>query len=208
MALIKQPIGPMSYERIRDAIAAILLEEMTAQRDLQTDPEIKRIITEMQIWSERFVPMNQEDIFAIVIFFFASRYDNQDVRFSDSSNIFYIDCFGKAFYTQDNRGDAVSSTNLQILMRLIYKILESPHYIYLGFTPPPAFIKTTKIVSMKRTEEEDNQSAGSHHMYRIIFEVEAGETLEDTQSGPLIANNLTTVKIAETEKGFIYEFSS
>ena len=206
MSVINTPIPPQAFEQIRDQIGAVLTVELANQATLQTGP-LQDILENVNVFQERWAPVGAAELFSVEPFFFSADYDPQDANDSRASNVYYIDVKGRGAYSdvgggQIEDGDKQAAQNTQRLVGIIRAILEDPNYLCLGFKPNP-FIEHTRVVNIKRTEERDTRDANSVMMYRIIFEVQAIETTEPILPGPLNVYN-TQVKIAETEKGYLY----
>lgn len=202
---VENPIPQQGFERIRDRIAEILLCEIANQATLQVGV-IQQILQNFNLFSERWVPLGKEELFSAELFYFSSDYGSSDPRSRRASNVYYIDCKGRGLYSdigggliQD--GDEQSAINTQRVVGIITSILEHPAWECLGFPAP--FISSTRVVSVKRTEERETQDANSVLMYRIIFEVDANEVNQELGARDLFESD-TTVRIDLTEQGFKY----
>jgi len=196
-------IPDQAFELVRDRIAEILLVELAAQATLQTDVEVKALLNDVKIFSERFHPLNEAEFFGVEIFLFTGDYDNKSAGSARGSYTFYLDCFGRAASTNQQEGDVRSSLKLQKLIGIIRAILESPNWTTLGFTPPNQFVGRTEVKGIKRTEEKNTQDSGNIMFYRIVFDVIATEGT-DANVGVPWAQSDTVVTIEETALGLEY----
>lgn len=208
MAIVSKiltPIPDQAFELVRDRIAEILLVELAAQATLQSDVQVKALLNDVKVFSERFHPLNESEFFGVEIFLFTGDYDNKSAGSARGTYTFYLDCFGRAASTNRDEGDVRSSLKLQKLIGIIRAILESPNWNTLGFTPPNQVIGRTEVKSIKRTEEKNTEDSGNIMFYRIIFDVIATEDT-DANVGVPLAQASTIVTIEETTLGLEYIF--
>ena len=92
-------------------------------------------------------------------------------------------------------------SNLTRILGIVRAILESSHYLTLGFVPP--FVMHTEVTSIEIQDPKDNQDGANIMMGRLMFVVDAVEDTEKIQ--PREAEGYDTqVKLEETDKGFAF----
>lgn len=196
MAQIKGIIPAQYFEVIRDRIAEILADELDGQVLLtyDTDLEVKGV------YVERSVPFDNTEMPAINVSFSGGDYNNQTVRDADGSYSFFIDVFTQAKTTDDDRGDKLAMFKLHKLLGVCRAIIQNPIYKTLGFEPP--FIMSRQISSIVIAAPKEGEAL-KVVMGRLILAIVAPE---DTQllTAELIAGFDTQVKLALTDKGYIY----
>ena len=209
MAQITQAIGPSRLELVRDAIGTILRDELTNQATLQasTDPDLSSQLTALNIFGERFYPINDNEMPAIDIFLFNADFDNKFQHSKRGTYHYYIDIFTASDATSSSAADATSSLRAHRLAMLINAILEDPNYLTLGFTPGDGVVQTTIMRNIKRTEETNTRDGRAVMMYRMIFEVVVTEDTQTIQGLPLTLVT-TNVRIDETDIGYQYVYQA
>lgn len=195
MALINTIIPVQAYERIRDRIAEILLEEITNQFQLTGDPDIQA-----KVFLERNVPLDKTNIPGVVVTFIGGQYSGQTVRDSEGNYTYAVDVCHGAKSTQDNPGDTISMYRLHKLLGKCRTILEDPKYKTLGFTPP--FIMRSKIERIDLVNPIPGDAV-SISMGRLTLAVRAPENA-DLIVPKLIDGYDTVVKLGNTEQGYVY----
>lgn len=195
MALINTIIPAQAYERIRDRIAEILLDELTNQAQLTGDPDI-----EAKVFLERSVPLDKTNIPGVVVTFLGGQYSGQTVIHSEGNYTYEIAVCHGAKSTQDNPGDAISMKRLHKLLGKCRAILEDPRYKTLGFAPP--FIMRSKIERIELTNPKEGDAL-SISMGRLTLAVRVPENA-DLIVPKLIDGYDTVVKMGNTEQGYVY----
>lgn len=210
MPQITTAIGQSRLELVRDRIGTILRDELTNQATLQasTDPDLSAQLTALNVYAERFYPINDADMPAIDIFFFNADFDNKDLRSSKRGIYqYYIDIFTASDATTSSDADRTSSLRAHRLAMLVHDILENPNYITLGFTPSDGVVQRTLVSSVKRTEESNTRDGRAVMMYRLIYEVVVTENTE-TISPSALSFVATNVRIEETNLGYEYLYTA
>lgn len=199
---IAEKIPQQMFELIRDRIGAILVEEFASQVDKQTDdPDAKIIMQKTEVWKERILPFQQDELFMITPIWFGAGYTNQNPTYAEAKNQYFLDCFGRMKSNDNNSGDMEAAIQLQRLVGIVRYIFEHPDYRQLGLDK--GIIKNSHVSDIKRTEIKRQDEGGAVAMYRIILDVNAGEfTQGNTEI--LIKANETTVTIDEGPKGYQY----
>lgn len=205
MALITQAIANGNLELIRDRIASILLDELNNQATLQaaSDPDLAEQLNQINIYGERFYPVNDSNFPAILIFFFNGDFDEKSQHSKRGTYHYYIDLLAKAESTLENNADHLAALRVQRIAMLINAILEDPNYLTLGFPASAGVVQRTLVRNIKRTEEENTHDALGAIMYRMIFEVVTAERTQTINGVPLSLST-TNVRIAQTDLGYQY----
>lgn len=197
MALINVAIPEQRFELIGRQIGIILKEELDNQFTITSDPDIESV----NVYSERRVPFDKEDVPAINITLFEGDFDNQNTRSADGHYDYLIDVYHKAKATDDIDGDTSSAFKLQKLMGKVIFILEDPQYRTLAIPTPS--LSSTKVSKM-RIEQPDTRDESTHLiMGRIVFNVRAcmGTILID----PIpLGSYKTEVCLNASDKGYIF----
>lgn len=197
MSRIVAAIPPRNYEVIRDQIGAILTDEIDNQFILSYDPDLEATVVTV----ERFVPFQIAEVPAVNVMLARGDYDNKTAIKSDGKYRYYIDCYASAESTADAGGDSLAMFKLQKIMGVCAAILDSPHYLTLGFARP--FIENTHIESIEISQPNNTQDAASMVAGRIVFVVRVPESIE-TLVPNLIAGYDTGVRIALTDRGYVF----
>lgn len=195
MSILNGIIPQQNFELVRDRIAAILADEFANQFTLTSNPDF-----DFDVWVERIIPFDKEELPAINVSLATGVYANQTVKQTEGTYTYFIDCFTKAKTTEDDDGDVVATTKLHRIMGMCRAILENPGYKTLGFTAP--------YLSNRRIERIDiadpgKQDAINIRMGRLAFSVRVIETTELIEAS-LLASSFTTVQLHSTEKGYFY----
>lgn len=196
MSKITIAIPEQGFELIRDKIGEILADEIAQQFVLNPDPEINATV-----FIERIIPIDKSEPPVVNVLYSRSNYDNNTAIKGDGKNTYNIDVYVKGKAKVGTKGDAVAMVRLGRILGILRAILESPHYLTLGFAPP--FIKNTTVTDIQVADPRDNQDAANMMMGRLVFTVDAIEVTEQIQ--PVAAAGYDTqVKLSETDKGFVY----
>lgn len=189
-------IPVQGVELIRDRIATVLKDEIANQIVLGADTEI-----DAAVFVERIVSIDKSEMPLINILFSRTSYDNNTAINADGENTYHIDVYTKAKATVGKRADNTSMERLMRILGVCRSILESPHYLTLGFAPP--FIMSTRVATIDISDPRDNQDGSNTNMGRLVFMVDAVEVTEEIL--PRVAEGYdTTVTIEETDQGYVY----
>ena len=191
-------IPSQNVELIRDRIGEILADEIANQFVLDPNPEINS-----RVFIERIQPIGLSDVPVINLIYARTGYDNETAITSDGENAYHIDHYtkGKANPGVGKKGDETAKKRLLRNIGITRAILESPHYLTLGFVP--GFIMQTRVASVEIADARDDQDASNMVMARLTFMVKAVEVTEGIT--PRIAEGYdTTVFLDETDLGHLY----
>ncbi len=196
MSNITTEIPPQGFEIIRDRTGEILADEFLAQFAIHGDAD-----RNPKVFVERITPIGKEEVSFISVLYSRTSYDNNTAVDMKGKNFYNIDVYTSAKSTLTEDGDSKSQKKLSRLLGMVRAILGSPHYIRLGFSPP--FIMRTEVLDIEIADPRDDQNSSNMVMGRLVFQVDAPETVEQIQ--PTDAEGYDTeVKLDETEKGFVY----
>lgn len=196
MSNITAEITPQGFEIIRDRIGEILADEFVAQFAIHSDSD-----RNPDVFVERITPIGKEEFPLVSVLYSRTSYDNNTAVSMKGKNFYNIDVYTGARSTSSEDGDSRAQKKLGRLLGMVRAILASPHYIRLGFAPP--FIERTEVLDIEIADPRDDQNSSNMVMGRLVFQVDAPETVEQIQ--PTLAEGYDTqVKLDETEKGFVY----
>ena len=195
MALINTIIPPQNYEKIRDSLFDILVEEISNQFILLSDPEFNA-----RVFKERVVPFDSSELPCINILFVRGEYDNIDVIQTRGEYTYFIDVYTKAKTTNAKRGDTTSLEKLQRILGIVRTILEDPQYRTLTFTAPS--LEHTEVKSISIIQPENNQDSNNISLGRLTFIAVITEGVE-LLSANIITEAETNVEINDTDKGHV-----
>jgi hypothetical protein len=198
MPLINEILAPMNFEAIRDRIASIVKSELLNQSVLQNLPKLNA-----NVFAERLVPINYTEMPAINCMLAKGNYDELVALSKDGNYQFNIDIYTCSETIGLIRADFQSVKDCQQLAGLIFKILMHWKYRRLNFAPP--LIEHTEINEIKFADPDQRNETMSVMMARIIFLVRSNETIAPLTNATVIDGNLTSVKINDTNVGFVYD---
>lgn len=189
-------IPQQNFELVRDRIALILSEELENQRDLG--------MTELEgmqgVWVGRVAPFQEDELPAVNVTLDNTAFENQSMVSVTGQNLFYIDVYTRAKATDDADADKLADRALDRIVGAICAILRFPDYRTLNFAPPS--LGGTKVTRFSKGLSNPDD-ANSSKAARIEFMVQCPETTE-LNTAVDIASHYTTVKLAETDKGYLW----
>ena len=196
MSKITTEIPFQGFELIREKIGEILADEILAQFAIHADPE-----RNATVFIERIIPIDKTETPVVNILYSRSNYDGNTPVNSNGKNSYNIDVYARAKTKIAKSGDTQAMSNLTRILGIVRAILESSHYLTLGFVPP--FVMHTEVTSIEIQDPKDNQDGANIMMGRLMFVVDAVEDTEKIQ--PREAEGYDTqVKLEETDKGFAF----
>jgi hypothetical protein len=211
MPLIPGEIPQQNFEKIRDRIGLIIYQEIENQwsefndEDLQAplpNADISTTPTSLQVYIDRVIPIGSEECPVVNVSFSGAPYENNNPLRSEGVNTFFIDVYAKSKSDDDDDADRLANIKLQKIIGKIAFILRHSYYKTLGFTP--GFIGGTKVASIQIADpRNDALNLNGCVMGRVVFEVRATEDVIPIEPRDL-QGFYTTVKLFETDKGFVY----
>lgn len=198
MALLTEIIQQQNFELVRDKIGAILAEELAGQAVLNFS---EKALTGVVVHVDRSVTFDHTELPAVNVFLDGGTYDNETIEKQDGSYSYNIDIYTASKTSQNVSGDKNSLRNLQRLCGIIRAILQSPHYLTLGFSRPSVSVRSVKSIQIQ--DPRLNQDALNTMYGRIILDVRFIEMAE--QFKPVVSGGSDTeVRLEEGDKGFFY----
>jgi hypothetical protein len=196
MALINTIIGPSGVELIKHRIAAILKTELENQKVLQEDT------FPINVFVDRMVPIDKSEIVVINVRFESINPESINQHGSQEDATFTIDTWAVSKQTSTKRGDLLSTNFRDKITFQIKAILQSNFYVTLGFVP--GLIMSSNVQNIEPYEPNNNQDASFVSMARLNHNVRFYQDYK-VWEGVEITNNLTNVKLSNTELGYKYE---
>ena len=196
MALINTIIGPSGTELIKHRIAAILKTELENQKVLQEDT------FPINVFVDRMVPIDKAEILVINVRFESINPESINQHGSQEDATFTIDTWAVAKQTSTKRGDLLSTNLRDKITFQIKAILQSNFYVTLGFIP--GLIMSSNVQNIEPYEPNNNQDASFVSMARLNNIVRFYQDYK-VWEGVEVTNNLTNVKLSNTELGYKYE---
>jgi hypothetical protein len=200
MSKLLQPIPPQSYEKIRDRIADVLIDEIQAQLLMTSTFSDFFLDTGVKVFVERSVAIDHTSLPCLNICLSEGDYTGKNAKSADGSYVYNIDAYLKDGETDTEEGDTRSNVKLQRLLGVCRAVLENPVYRTLGFSAPMIAHTSCSKISIA---EIKNQDVDYTAMGRLSFRAVASESNELIEA-VLIAGYETKVKIAETEQGYYW----
>lgn len=197
MALIKEKIPESSFIEVRKRISEILADELPNQAALNKAEWIAA-----KVYSERETAIDKSEPSLINISLSRGDFGLITAISQDGQYNFNIDIYTRAKTTIAKTGDQESSERLQRLSGICHYILSHPTYRTLGFEPP--FIEHCSVSTVQFAEPIKEDQASNIFMSRIVFGFRVPERSVPGK-GVLIAGYKTTVKMSETDYGYVYE---
>ena len=196
MALINTIIEPSGTELIKHQIAAILKTELENQKALQSDT------FPVNVFVDRMVPIDKSEILVINVRFESLNPESINQHGSQENATFTVDTWAVAKQTSTKRGDLLSTNLRDKITFQIKAILQSNFYVTLDFVP--GLVMSSNVQNIEPYEPNNNQDASFVSMARLNHEVRFYQNYK-VEQGVLLTNNLTTVKLSDTDLGYKYE---
>jgi len=194
--MINTIIGPSGVELIKHRIAAILKTELENQKVLQEDT------FPINVFVDRMVPIDKSEILVINVRFESLNPESINQHGSQEDATFTIDTWAVSKQTSTKRGDLLSTNFRDKITFQIKAILQSNFYVTLGFVP--GLIMSSNVQNIEPYEPNNNQDASFVSMARLNHNVRFYQDYK-VWEGVEITNNLTNVKLSNTELGYKYE---
>ncbi|WP_300440690.1 hypothetical protein [Christiangramia sp.] len=194
-AIIENIIPEQNFEKVGQQIGAILQLELSNQKTLQnfTEP--------VDVYLERMDPPNDhEKIFVNVLY--SGTNNNEDNQKRSQGNVnYYVDVYSTGKSSENRSGDLDSNVRCNKFLGMIRYILSYTGYKTLGFAP--GFIGNVSVESIEKGSPE-NVDTNYTTMGRITLSVRMIED-QELETGPVLSEALTGVKLDLTEKGYQYK---
>lgn len=198
-ALITIPIPEQGFEKVRDAIGAILLTELSNQKTLQGFDEA------ITVYRERVTPMETEENLYFNVMLDSATYGNYTQRDAQGRTIYFIDVYATGKNKDTGVGAKDSGDRLGKFLGMAMYILGANQYKLLGL--PAGLIGGTYIESFATAEPAPAETGMYQRFARISFAVRVQENY-NLWSGINLVGNDSVVKMDQTNKGYQYIFNN
>lgn len=198
MSKINTVIAPRYFERIRDRIGEILIDELNNQFVLTSDSRLKA-----NVYIERAKSIDKIALPAVVIKFASGRYGNKNQGNSDGTYTYYIEAYTSSKSNSIQDGDIRAKIDLQKLLGVCWAILENPVYKTLGFAPPSLSELSITEIDIADIQEPDGLNTG---MGRLALSVRVCESVS-LITPALLEGYETKIKLGDSNEGYYYENS-
>lgn len=200
-AIITEKILEQNFEAVLTRIGEILLLELTNQKVSQP----LRLPEKFSVFKERITSIDktEEVMINVLLDGFANRHATQSDQQNNTN--FFIDIYANGKAKPNEKGDNIVATKLQKYIGLCRYILQSHKYVTLGFTPGSIGGKSVETFQMY--EQPNTPDANFARMGRIGFSVRIMEN-QELWDGIALDNNITTVLLEETDKGYQYKLNA
>lgn len=197
MGIITGIIGESAFEKIRNRLYEIVVDELEQQSAITYDDDF----LDATVYLERMVPFQLSEMPAVNISFVSGDADKETKNTADRTYGFNIDFYGASPTTSTERGDLRASMRVQRLMAVVDAILRDKRYITLQFQKP--FIMNTRVESVKIGNPTDTKDAANVVLGRLVFNVRVPECVQDIEPRDLPGYS-TQVLIDESSSGYVY----
>ena len=200
-ALITNIIPAAGYMLVRDAIGAMLLLELTNQKNLQSFEET------ITVYKERIKPIQADESLYINVLLDSATNSQFTQKDRQGLTMFFIDVYTTGQADPDNNitGDVDSADRLHSFMNMCIYILSSNEYLTLGFSP--GLISGKYVNSWATAEPVHMEDSNYSRMARITFAVRIQES--QVIATPSVLGGVdTTIKLQMTTHGYQYVFNN
>lgn len=200
-AIITEIIPEQNFEAVLTRIGEILFVELTNQKAIQPS----RLSEEFSVFKERITSADKTE--EVMINVLLDGFSNRHATQSDQQNNtnFFIDIYANGKAESNKKGDNIVATRLQKYIGLCRYILQSHKYLTLDF--PSGSIGGKNVENFQMYEQPNTPDANFARMGRIGFSVRIMEN-QKLWDGIALDNNITTVLLEETDKGFQYKLKA
>lgn len=198
MSLIDGIIPPSAAEIVIDRVGQFLAEELANQAVLTSNA-----LFNAPVFKERVTPYLPEEGPTLNVFFERSEFSGQHQGQSNAEVRIIVEAFSNAKATgtsKETRADVLSMIKLKRLLHVCRYILDDPLYKTLAFDP--GFIMWRHVENIW-FRPETKQDADTSRLGRLTYVVKVAE-VNALINPPTIAGYVTTVKLEETENGYIW----
>jgi hypothetical protein len=194
-------IPTQNFERIRDAIAAIIVAEFAGQYALTSNA-----LFQSKVWIERFVPFDISELPAILVTLDLISEVQSNPGRSVYQMTLQVQVYTWANDTDSVGGDENSALNNHKLVGVLRYIFRNPTYVRASLDSSPLTIQTiqvSEIQFVKPDFQDSNHTFASQLTLNIRYDESNGTIV------PIDFETVTTqVKLAETDKGYYLELNT
>jgi len=198
-AKITEIIVEQSFEVLTETIGAILLLELTNQKELHC------IDFDLEAFVERIEPIDKSEDVVVNVSLNNVSYDNHNEFEVQGNNTFNIDVYTYGLETSTQTADKDVSLKLQKVIGWIRYILSSTKYKTLGFAP--GLVAGTYVQSINFDDTFGKEDGSMSRMARLVFSVRANE-FQNSDDSKAFNRNDTIIKLDLTEKGYKLIFNT
>ncbi len=196
MAQIDGIIPQQSFEIVHNRIGAILTTELENQVLLTMDYDL-----EVDIYKERDIPLNEGEFKCVNVILERDDFSGQHQGQTNGTCRYVIEVTVDGKSRNNTLGDTIAMNRCQKIIGKIRGILEDPKYKTLGFAPPFIWNRHVENVYFGKPIKQDTKHVV---MGRVTFVVKMSETSDLIDNLVTLYENLTTVKLELTDKGYIW----
>lgn len=191
---ITTQIPASNFELIRDRIGEIITLELSGQTFATA--------LGVNVWQERSIPFNAEELPAVSVSYGTSDFSNQNALSALTDNEFYIDIHASSPHQSSISGDEKAAKDVVRLAGIIWHIISAQEYRTLGFAPG---VIGHRSISNIRIGRLSNQDALHTIAARVTVKVNSIESVNQVVGveGSIFT---TQVKLNTTDKGYLWEY--
>jgi len=193
--IISHIIPQQNFEKVGEQIGAILTVELEAQKTNQG------FLDDVKVFQERMDPPNtEEELIVNVLYNGTNNADDSQSRTAGTAT-YYVDVYSTGKASNSTPGDLASNRRCNKFLGMIRYILSFTGYKTLGFLP--GFIAGVSLDNIQKMAPE-TIDASYTTMGRITVSVRMTEG-QELETGSVISEILTSVKLELTEQGYQYK---
>ncbi len=193
---ITESIPVQAFEIVRDAIASVLVEELTNQQAL------KELLEPLNVYVGRISPFQSSEILMINVLVDSSNVTSKNQSGFHDEVKFFIDVYCSAKQSVSDSGGFASTKRLDLYIGLVRYILQDHRLNTLAL--PKGYVMGTSVDGFENFESRNEHDAAFVKMSRLTFSVRLNNQ-QGLWSGINLAELFAEVKIDETDKGYKYE---
>lgn len=194
--LITEKIESQGFEIVLNKLGAILLEELSNQRDNFNNSAV------FDLFIERQQPYDKSEDVVIIVSLDNINYSGYTESSSDGGAIYNIDIYTTGVESSEETGNKASRDKLHLFTGWIRYILSSSKYKTLDL--PAGCIGGTYVNSISFDDNYGTQDGSFIRMARVQFSVRINEVQELFNGIDLFCNG-TTIRLEETNRGYKLE---
>ncbi|MBB6236494.1 hypothetical protein HDC90_001106 [Pedobacter sp. AK013] len=202
-ALITTIIPQAGFEKVRDAIGVILLEELTNQKELSVGTS-REITEDIKVYLERTLPISEEENLYFNVLLDGATYGNFTQKDAQGRTVFYIDVYTTGQNSSLKEGGRDSAQRLHKFIGIVRYIFSDTRYKMLNL--PVGLIGGTYIEAFVTPDVERSEDNSYTRFGRLTLAVRISEeqTLWD---GVNMVGADAKVLLSDTDKGYLYQYN-
>jgi len=191
-------IPQQTFEKVRDQIAFILAEELPSKIALIIAGEGTYPLQSPTLYVDLWDNLNAGELPGIVINFADFTNEAGDGRSSRNRCRYFVDIYYSAKATPAERGYQISHRTATRIAGLVYFIINSPQYQFLGL---PNVCGRVKVPSVGVFTKENVEDARSTAFMRCVIEVVVNEDHNEVAPGVPLEISSTKFKLQQNDRG-------